>query len=120
MSEPRIVSLLEITAFSEKKMLSVPSVTMNGGRFSRVTRTPLSKPIAVPQHEADEQRERAGQPGVRRELRHEDRGEDGDRARRQVDAGGEDDERLAEREDGDHCHLLQHEARGSPPTGTAR
>ena len=49
MSEPRIVSLLETTEFSEKKMLSVPSVTMNGGSLIRVTRKPLTAPIAVPQ-----------------------------------------------------------------------
>ena len=30
------------------KMLSVPRVTMNGGRLSRVTRTPLRNPAAVP------------------------------------------------------------------------
>ena len=29
-------------------MLSVPSVTMNGGRFSRVTSRPLRNPQAVP------------------------------------------------------------------------
>ena len=48
MSEPRIVSLLLTTEFSEKKMLSVPSVTMNGGSLSRVTSRPLIAPIARP------------------------------------------------------------------------
>jgi hypothetical protein len=49
MSEPRTVSLLLTTALSEKKMVRVPSVTMNGGSLIRVTRNPLRAPIAVPQ-----------------------------------------------------------------------
>ena len=49
MSVPRTVSLLLTTEFSEKKMVSVPSVTMNGGSLIRVTRKPLIAPIAVPQ-----------------------------------------------------------------------
>ena len=43
MSEPRTVSLLDTTALSEKKMVSVPSVTMNGGSLSRVTRKPFER-----------------------------------------------------------------------------
>ena len=48
MSEPRMVSLRLTTEFSEKKMLSVASVTMNGGSLSRVTSSPLIDPIARP------------------------------------------------------------------------
>ena len=34
-------------------MLSVPSVTMNGGIFSRVTSVPLSQPKTAPNQEAE-------------------------------------------------------------------
>ena len=75
-----MVSLRLTTEFSEKKMLSVPSVTMNGGSLSRVTSRPLIAPIASAAQEADEQREAAGQPCLRGQVGHDDRGEDGDRA----------------------------------------
>ena len=48
MSEPRIVSLRDTTAFSEKKIDNVARVTMNGGSLIRVTSKPLIAPIAVP------------------------------------------------------------------------
>ena len=75
MSEPRMVSLRLTTEFSEKKMLSVASVTMNGGSLSRVTSRPLIAPIASAAQEADDQREAAGQPGLRGQVGHDDRGE---------------------------------------------
>ena len=84
---------------------------MNGGSLSRVTSRPLIAPIAVPQ-----QRSRAaarappGSPAFGGQVGHQDRGEDGDRAGRQVDAGGQDDQRLAQREHRDDGDLGQHQA----------
>ena len=110
MSEPRTVSLLETTELSEKKMLSVPSVTMNGGSLSRVTSKPLRAPIAVPQTQPDQQRQHAGHAQLGREVGHQDRGEHRDRAGGQVDAGGQDDQGLAQRQGGDHGDLGDHQA----------
>ncbi len=61
MSEPRIVSLRDTTAVSEKKIDSVARVTMNGGRLTRVTSQPLNAPIAVPRMRP---MMRAGKPGT--------------------------------------------------------
>ena len=47
-------------------MLSVPRVTMNGGSLTRVTSRPLSAPAPSPTHDADEEREEAGQAVLRR------------------------------------------------------
>ena len=82
------------------KMLSVPSVTMNGGSRSRVTSTPFMPPApAVPTTKPDA-RARPGRAarGWPRWLGHDDRGEDHDRPDRQVDAGGQDDQGLADRQ----------------------
>ena len=48
MSGCRMVSDCEYQTLSAPKMLHVPSVTMKGGSFSRVTISPLTKPHAVP------------------------------------------------------------------------
>ena len=53
------------------KMLSVPSVTMNGGRLSRVTRAPLRHPASSADRDADQQGEDAGHAVVRREVGHD-------------------------------------------------
>ena len=85
---------------SAPKMLQVPSVTMNGGSRSRVTRTPLTKP----QSEAGEEAEREGDvdrhavdrpPSWPMTIERQDH----DGADREVDAGGEDDQRLRDAED---------------------
>jgi len=48
MSRPSIVVEAETNRVSAKKMLSVPSVTMNGGNRRRVMSRPLRSPAAVP------------------------------------------------------------------------
>ena len=48
MSVPRTVSLLESHRLSAKNTFNVPSVTMNGGSFRRVTSAPLRSPQVVP------------------------------------------------------------------------
>ena len=52
------------------KMLSVPSVTMNGGRFSRVTSAPLMDPASGADRNADQQRQDARHAVVGREVGH--------------------------------------------------
>ena len=107
MSVPRIVSLCEYQRFSAKKMFSVPSVTMNGGSLSRVTSSPLSRPQAVPTTNPSSRASRPGSPWSAAELGHHDRRQHHDRADREVDAGGEDDERLGDAQRADHHDLLQ-------------
>src|SRR5215813_9677325 len=48
MSCARMVSLPEYQRLSAKKMLQLPSVTMNGGNLSRVTSSPLIDPQTTP------------------------------------------------------------------------
>ncbi len=47
-SWPCTDALFEYSSRMAVKMLSVPNVTMKGGSFSRVTRIPLRKPVAIP------------------------------------------------------------------------
>ena len=58
------------------KMLSVPSVTMNGGSFSRVTSSPFSKPQAVRQAMPISRARSRGRL-VRGEIGHHQHREDG-------------------------------------------
>ena len=95
------------------KMLSVPKVTMNGGRLSRVTSSAVdgtrqAAPTAMPISSA----KTPGTPFLAARLAMTNDGQDGDRANRQVDAGGQDDQRLPDRESRDHRHLLQDDADG--------
>ena len=89
-------------------MLSVPSVTMNGGSRRPVT----SPPLIDAEGDAGEDR-RAEAPAAAgiaahdRELRHHDLPERHDRADREVDPRREDHQRLPDREHADDHHLLQ-------------
>ena len=88
-------------------MLSVPRVTMNGGSFTRVTSTPLSVPARAATTIPIASAATPGTPWSDGDLGHHHRRQDGDGPDRQVDAGGEDDDRLADGEGGDHRRLLQ-------------
>ena len=88
-------------------MLNVPSVTMNGGSRSHVTSAPLTKPKAAQASDPEQDRQHGRHVVVDRHLRHDDRPEGHHRAARQVDARGEDDERLADGQRADHHHLLE-------------
>ncbi len=120
MSEPRIVSLWLSTEFSEKKMLSVPSVTMNGGSLSRVTSRPLIAPIARPHRKPTISARPPGSPAFVVRLAMMTEVKHGDRADRQVDARGQDHQRLTQCQHGDDGDLLGARARGWPPRGTGR
>ena len=93
----RIVSLPEYQRLSAKKMLQVPSVTMKGGRRSRVTRKPLMAPQITPTSRPDAEGDRQRQAELHGELSHHDRRKNHDGADRQVDAGRQDDEGLGDR-----------------------
>ncbi len=80
---------------------------MNGGSLSRVTSRPLSSPPAAPTATPMSNASDAGHAVVRREAGHDQHRQDHDGADRQVDAGGEDDEGLADGERRDHGHLLE-------------
>ena len=79
-------------------MLQVPSVTMNGGSRSTVTSTPLTQPQATPARRPSGKASSTGTPlttasrPITTERQHHDR------ADREVDAGGEDDQRLRDAE----------------------
>ena len=88
-------------------MLNVPSVTMNGGSLTRVTSRPLSRPNSVVTPMPHEDGQRRGQAEVGRDLGHHDAAQRHDHAARQVDAGGQDDQRLADGDHADDHHLLQ-------------
>ena len=79
---------------------------MNGGSPTRVTSTPLNRACRGAHDETEEEGQPTGDPGVERGLGHHHRGEDHDGAAGQVDAGGEDDEGLADGEVPDHRDLL--------------
>ena len=89
-------------------MLSVPSVTMNGGIFSRVTRDA----VEVAEGGADEEAERKGDHGrnavVDRQPPHHDRRNDHDDADREIDARRQDDEGLADADNADDHHLREY------------
>ena len=89
-------------------MFSVPSVTMNAGSRTTVDQTAV-------QHAEADARERcraaiagtAGTPLATAQLGHHDLAERHHRAARQVDARGQDHERLADRQHADDHHLLE-------------
>ena len=89
-------------------MLSVPSVTMNGGICIRVTSAPLSQPHKSPQMRPSGKAIRTGTPSTTAEASHNDRRNDHDDADRKIDAGGQDDKRLRDAEDADDRDLGQH------------
>ena len=85
---------------------------MNGGSLMRATRKPLMKPISAPVGEAAEDRDRRRDAVAEGELAHHHRREHHDRADREVDAGGQDDERLRGADDADDRDLLQDQRQG--------
>ena len=89
-------------------MQSVPSVTMKGGIVSRVTSAPLSQPKNAPHSRPSGKATIDRQAVDDAEPAHHDRGNDHDDADRKIDAGGENDERLADAENARHHHLGQH------------
>ena len=91
------------------KTLSMPSVTMNGGSLIRVTRSPLTTWRSDRDRRADQQREHPRHVLLVGQLRHDQRGQHHDRADRQVDAGGQDDQGLPGRERADDGDLLDHQ-----------
>ena len=69
---------------------------MNGGSLIRVTSRPLTVAAATATSDTDEQRDHTGDAVVASQLRHHQRRQDHHGADRQVDAGSEDDQRLAD------------------------
>ena len=88
-------------------MLSVPRVTMNGGSLIRVTSSPLRQLAGQGNRGPDQQGEQAGHAAVERELGHHHRGQHDHGTDRQVDAGGQDDQRLTDGEGADDRDLLR-------------
>jgi hypothetical protein len=82
---------------------------MKGGSLMRVTSSPLSRPKGGGGANAAQDGQRRGQAQVGRQLGHHDAAQRHDHAAAQVDAGGEDDQRLADGDDAHHHHLLQDE-----------
>ena len=94
-----------------KAMLSVPSVTMNGGSLIEVTSSAVEQPEQPRSPAIRRGWPAEGQAEVDGELGHHDAAQRHHHAARQVDAGGEDDQRLA---DGDDTRPP------SPAAGSAR
>ena len=90
------------------KIPRVPSVPMNGGRLARVTRMPLTSPVR-PRRQCPPGARPAPAAPTPSQVRHDQLGEDHGRADRQVDAGGEDDHRLAQGQRADDRNLLEHD-----------
>ena len=80
---------------------------MKGGSLIRATRKPLMKPTSAADGEAAEDRDRRRDAVAEGELAHDDRAQHHDRADREVDAGGQDHQRLRRADDADDRHLLQ-------------
>ncbi len=106
-----------------KAMFSVPSVTMNGGSCTLVISPPLSTPNATqtPIPSSD------GQIGIdpidHRQPGHDDRSQRHHGAAGEIDAGSEDDQRLADGQHADHHRLLHDEREirpGQEPVGLRR
>ena len=92
--------------------VSEPSVTMKGGR----RRNAISAPLTSPKTEPGQQRRRDAeqpQPGICEASSADHGGRGEDRADRQVDAAGQDDEGHAGGEHGVDRGLLQRRSRGS-------
>ncbi len=88
-------------------MLQVPSVTMNGGSRRWVTSTPLTSRRRCADEEADGKASGAGTPAPTASLPMTTERQHHDRADREVDAGGQDDQRLGDAENADDRDLLQ-------------
>ena len=82
---------------------------MKGGSFMLATSQPLMKPHRAPQARPQRMEMGTGNPIAESELPHDDGGEHHDGADRQVDAGGENDQRLGRTNDADDGNLLQDE-----------
>ena len=95
---------------SAKAMLSVPSVTMNAGSRTPVTRAPFSSPKADARERS---RARSRRAAARRSPPRASSSRSGRSAitvpHGEVDARGQDHERLPDREHADDHHLLEHE-----------
>ena len=90
----------------------VPSVTMKGG--SRIVGDERAVEPAAERAagEADRIASGGGNAVAEGELAHDHRGQDHDGADREIDAGGQDDERLGRADDAGDRHLLQDERQG--------
>ena len=89
-------------------VVKVTRVMTNGGTLSRVTMEPCQKPTAAQITRVSRIASGAGMPCVDVEPGGEDAGEAGQRADGQVDAAGEDDQGLADREDADLGQVAAH------------
>ena len=91
---------------------SIASVVMNGGRLSLTTGNALTQPAAAPTEIVTAQRggdqREAGEMHRVRERRADDAGQRRKRADREIDAAGNDDERLPDAEDAVVRDLAQH------------
>ena len=109
LGSPENVRSFETMWVSANAMLSVPSVTMNAGNPTSVTRPPFSTPKATQVRIPSAIARSGDMPFVDGELRHDDLSERHHGSDREVDPGRQDHERLADREHADDHHLLQHE-----------
>ena len=121
-----IVAPLVMRSPMPRSAYMVASVMMNGGRPICTTPKAWKRPMKTPMAS-----EMVTAPGDRRgeaevigeQPRHRHRDEAGDRADRKVDAAGDDDECLADRQDRDHRALAQeigHVVRGPEGRGLDR
>ena len=94
---------------SANAMLSVPSVTMKAGSRTCVTSPPFSMPKPMQVRMPIRIAGIAGHAARHGKLGHHDLPERHDGPDRQVDSGGQDHERLTDREHADDHRLLQHE-----------
>ena len=92
-----------------RKICQVPSVTMKGGSFMREISRPLIRPQSAPTAMPQSDGERRRQAIAEGELTHDDGGQHQDRADREIDAGGQDDQRLRGADDADDGDLLEDE-----------
>ena len=105
MSWLRMLSPPDSQSTSAKKIDQVPSVTMKGGSLILATSVPLRRPQRPPTTSPIGIATIAGTPSVDREPAHDHRAQHHDRRDREVDAGGQDDQRLGDAEDADDRHL---------------
>ena len=88
----------EITRARPRATFIMPSVGMNGcGKRSLVSSVPLTAPSVAPMASEAGQRERGRHAGLQQQRR-QHAGESHDRADREVDARGDDDQQLSERD----------------------
>ena len=103
-------------------MYSVPRVTTSAGHLADVTSTPLSSPQAAPSAmPSDEAPAAIGRPGwLGEQVAGEVGAEAEDRADRQVDVAGDDDERLADGEQREDRGVEREVAQRARPRQEAR